>query len=52
MIVTSNTVVGFIAWIAERLGFAFELPRDLLVDALAGVLDERAVSEQLAYGRD
>ncbi len=48
MIFTGNIALSFVAWIAERLGFALELPGDLLVDAL----DERMVSEQLAYGRD
>lgn len=44
---TSTTIVSCVAWLAERLGFAVELPGDLLVDAL----DEQEVAEQLAYGR-
>ena len=48
MIFSGITLVGFVVWIAERLGFGLELPEDLLAESV----DERAVFEQLAYGRD
>ncbi|MFQ5527050.1 MAG: hypothetical protein ACE5GX_12415 [Thermoanaerobaculia bacterium] len=48
MIISAKTAVSFLAWVAERLGLALELPESLLADTL----DERSVSEDLRYGTD